>query len=370
MTVGLPISASHQGRVVMETGVPRVQEGDLVRGEIMNAMHPIIREEKVIGYIWANELTSDIQQQIAGMKWHAYMMIITGLLLGISGAVCLINHFMADIDRIRAGLLTLKSDLNYEMPILSGEMGAISLAINEMAHSLIIQKKLEAQVQRAERLAGVGEVAAGLAHEIRNPLMAIRGFAQLLGEDNNSGERKEYLAIITQEVDRMNRLIEQLLYLARPQETAVTLVDMNAVLENTLLLVETQTVRRHIGVSLSLDMGIPKVLVDAEQLRQVVLNIVLNALQAMEGPGQITIDSHYDSDKNAVCITIGDTGKGIDPDDIAKLFDPFFTTKDNGTGLGLSIAQRFVENWGGQILVESILGQGSKFTLVFPAAKE
>jgi len=367
--VGLPISTGHEGRVVMDTGVPRVQEGDLVRGAIMNAMHPIVREGKVIGYIWANEFTSDIQDQIAGMKWHAYSNIIVGLLLGIAGVVFLINRFMADIDKIREGLLTLKSDLNYEMPMLNGEMGAISLAINEMAHGLMTQKKLEAQVQRAERLAGVGEVAAGLAHEIRNPLMAIRGFAQLVGEENDTKKKTEYLAIITQEVDRMNRLIEQLLYLARPQDTAVTLVDVNAVLESTLLLIETQTIRRHIGISLALDMSIPKVRVNAEQMKQVILNLIINALQAMDGPGQITIDSHYDVGKDAVHVAIGDTGKGIDPSDIAKLFDPFFTTKDDGTGLGLSVAQRLMENWDGKILVESVLGQGSKFTLVFPAAK-
>ncbi len=367
--VGLPISVGHEGRIVMDSGLPRVQEGDLVRGAVMNAMYPIVRDGRVIGYIWANEFTSDIQDQIAGMKWHAYMNIIAGLLLGIAGVVFLINRFMADIDIISEGLLKLKNDLNYRMPVLTGEMGTISLAINEMAHGLVAQKKLEAQVQRAERLAGVGEVAAGLAHEIRNPLMAIRGFAQLAGEETDSATKKEYLAIIMQEADRMNRLIEQLLYLARPQDTCVTLVDVNAVLENTLLLVETQSIRRHIGISLALDMSIPKVRVDAEQMKQVLLNIVINALQAMDGPGQITIDSHYDAGQKMVCVAIGDTGKGIDPVDIPKLFDPFFTTKDNGTGLGLSVAQRLMENWDGKILVESKLGQGSKFTLVFPAAE-
>ncbi|MEN6568250.1 MAG: ATP-binding protein [Veillonellales bacterium] len=368
--VGMPISQTHEGRIVMQGGEQRVQEGDLVRGQVMNAMYPIIRQGKVLGYIWANELTSDIESQLVAMKRHTYVMIILGLLLGIGGIIYSIEHLMNDIGKIKRGLSNIKQDLNYQLPPLGGEVGEIANALNDMAHSLAAQKMVEKQVQTAERLAAIGEVAAGLAHEIRNPLMAIKGFAQLLGESLNQEEKTEYLKIISQEADRMNRLIEQLLCFARPAATEVKLVDVNEVLESTLLLIGNPAMHQNIKITSTLASDVPKVLVEGEQLKQVYLNLIINAIQSISQQGEVCVSSICDRENRCVCVAIQDNGSGIDPGHISRIFDPFFTTKEGGTGLGLAVAYRLMETWGGKITVESSAGFGSVFTLFFPVPEE
>ncbi len=365
--VGLPIGPAHEGRIVMASGQPRVQEGDLVRGQIMNAMHPIIRDGRVIGYIWANEFTADIQAQIGAMTKHVYISILLGLILGIAGIVYLVGRLATDIDHIKSSLIRLKNDLTHRMPRLGGEMGEIAAAIDDMAHSLAAKRQLEEQVQRAERLALAGELSAGLAHEIRNPMMAVKGFAQLLKEEITPDEQAEYTDIIIKETVRMNRLIEELLTFARPPASGIHAVDVNTVVADTLLLFEPKAARSGIGISRALAPGLPQVNVDSERLKQVIINVLINAGQAVGDGGKIAVRTAFGPAGRSVRISIADSGVGIVPENLAKLFDPFFTTKDEGTGLGLSVAARLMESWGGKILVDSTLGRGSVFTLVLPA---
>lgn len=365
--VGLPIGPSHEGRIVMATGQPRVQEGDLVRGQIMNAMHPVIRDGRVIGYIWANEFTADIQAQIGAMTQHVYISIILGLILGVSGIVYLVGWLATDIERIKGGLMRLKSDLAHRMPRLSGEMNEIATAIDDMAAGLAAKRRLEEKVQQAERLALAGELAAGLAHEIRNPMMAVKGFAQLLKEEITPAEQHEYTDIIIKETARMNRLIEELLTFARPPAVGIGPVAINDLVADSLLLFEPKAAQSRTEIVRSLAPGLPQVKVDSERLKQVLINVLINAGQAVGHGGEIRVATFCDPADRAVRISIADTGVGIAPENIGKLFDPFFTTKDDGTGLGLSVAARLMESWGGKILVDSTLGRGSVFTLVLPA---
>lgn len=367
-TVGVAIGESHEGRVVMETGVPRVQEGLLVRGMIMNAMYPVIRDNQVIGYIWANEMTADIRQQIGTMTKKIFFLVLAGLLIGILGVAHVIDKIVADVDRIKAGLRTIRGNFPHTLPLMPGEIGEIATAINDLVIDLAEKKRLEEQVQHAERLAVAGEIAASLAHEIRNPLMAIKGFAQLLKETRDPAETEEYSEIIVKETDRMNRLIEQLLCLARPASSVEVPVDVTAVLDNTLQLIESRARRNHIEIQRSFERKIPPVIADCENLKQVFLNLLINAVQAMELGGVMSASVVYKPAEKAVQITISDTGIGIHPEMIQRLFDPFFTTKENGTGLGLSVAQRFVRNWGGEITVDSTVGTGSTFSITLPEA--
>ncbi len=365
--VGLPIGPAHEGRIVMATGLPRVQEGALVRGEIMNAMHPIVRDGRVIGYIWANEFTADIQAQIGAMTKHVYISIVLGLLLGVVGVGYLVSWLATDIGRIKGSLMRLKSDLAYRLPRLNGEMNEIATAINDMADGLAAKRRLEEQVQRAERLALAGELAAGLAHEIRNPMMAVKGFAQLLREEITPAEQNEYTDIIIKETARMNRLIEELLTFARPPAAGIGPVDVNDLVADSLLLFEPKAAHSRIDIIRSLAPQLPQVKVDSERLKQVIINILMNAGQAVDHDGEIRVATGFEASDRTVRISVSDTGVGIAPENIGKLFDPFFTTKDDGTGLGLSVAERLMESWGGKILVDSTLGRGSVFTLVLPA---
>ena len=365
-TVGRPIGGDHQGRQVMETGRELVQEGSLVRGNIMNAMHPIVRNGATIGYIWANELTEDIQAQVGEMKRNIYWASLTGLLLGLFGIGLVVDSLTKGINHIKTGVLQLQDDLDYRLPRVGGELGEISVVINHLADEIVAKKQLEEQVQRAERLAAVGEIAAGLAHEVRNPLMSIRGFAQLLQEENPNTPQKGYLSIIVSETERMNQLIEKLLFYAKPAVKRQETVYLNAVVENSLLLVETQLRQRQIKQIVRLGVEIPPITADAEQVKQVLLNILLNAMQAIGEKGVIRISTRYLPRERHVQVRVADTGGGVAQENLERIFDPFFTTKEQGTGLGLSVAYRLMETWGGSIRVESGPGQGSKFILIFP----
>lgn len=364
--VGLPISTSHQGRIVMASGTPRVQEGDLVRGQIMNAMHPIIRGGRVIGYAWANELTADIIAQINEIVWQIAGTIVLCLIIGSIGVAVVVGHLAQDIEGINHGVRKIREDLSYRLQPPKGEVGEIATAINEMALALVEKKELEEQVQRADRLSLIGEMTAGMAHEIRNPLMAIKGFAQLQGEDTTAQEQKEYNEIIVREVDRMNQLIEQLLYFSRPTLARLTGVNVNDVLRNTLMLVELRAKSSRILFEVDVAPDLPLVSANEEQLEQVFLNILINAIQALDNDGVIEIVSRRQAELRQVIVCIADSGPGIAPENMDKLFDPFFTTKATGTGLGLSVAQHMMEIWDGKITVESAIGRGSTFTLTFP----
>ena len=368
-TVGRSISQDHQGRWVMESGEERVQEGSLVRGRIMNAMHPVVRNGQIIGYIWANELTEDIQAQVGEMKQSIYIASVIGLLVGLFGVALIVDNLSAGINMIKKGVLHLQDDLDYRLPKLPAELGEISGAINRLGNELSVKRALEAKVQRAERLAAVGEMAAGLAHEVRNPLMSIRGFAQLLQEEQISRSQKEYLEIIVRETERMNSLIEQLLYYARPVVNRIDKVDINPVVENVRKLIESQLKAKNIQIVTRLKKDLPQVSCDAEQLKQVLLNIVINAIQSIDSNGRIRISSDFKTESQQVEVRVEDNGQGIPVEHRERIFDPFFTTKEQGTGLGLSVAFRLMETWGGTIHVESVLGEGSSFVLGFPVER-
>ena len=369
-TIGLSISSDHEGRLVMETGQEMVQIGKLVRGDIMNAMHPVIRNNQVIGYIWANELTAEIDAQLGGMKRNIFLTILAGLLLGLSGSVYVLGHFMKNIDRLKEDILLFRYDLDHQLPLLGNEMDEISEVVNEVVTELAAKRKLESRVLQAERMAAAGEIAAGLAHEVRNPLTAIRGFAQLLEEEIKDPIHNQYLKVIVQETQRMNRLIEQLLYYAKPTEPCLQNIYVNAILENTLLLLASRLHQHNIIVKRKLTRPLPAVFVDPEQLKQVFLNILINAVQAIGDNGEITLSTGFSRDDASVEISIKDNGPGIPPENMPRLFDPFFTTKESGTGLGLSVTFRLVESWGGLIRAESHIAQGSTFTVILPIQKE
>ncbi len=235
------------------------------------------------------------------------------------------------------------------------------------------------RVKDRERLAAIGEMAAGLAHEIRNPLGAIKGAAQLLvGPDGkpleNAQESSEWIDIIIEEVNRLNNVVTQFLDYARPSKNepvAYGSININDVVRKTVQLIETDKAAANIEIDVRLDELIPPVAGDPEQLRQVFLNLGRNALEAMEGSGRLEIISTrrrrsrlgYGSFAE---VRFRDTGKGIPQDKLRSLFIPFYTTKQTGTGLGLAISQRIVTQHNGLIEVRSTPGRGSTFSVFVP----
>ena len=231
------------------------------------------------------------------------------------------------------------------------------------------------RMKERDRLAALGQMAAGLAHEIRNPLGSIKGAAQYLqpveGERPDSSTR-EFLGIIVEEVDRLNKIVSQFLDYARPYRGDQSPLDVNDVVRKTINLIEKERSGSRVEIAMNLHDGLPPVRADAQQLRQVFLNLTINAFDAMAQGGRLQVSTSLrrSTRRGASAafleIRFRDDGVGIPPADLRSLFIPFFTTKEKGTGLGLPISQRIIENHGGTIEVRSQPGSGSTFTVLLP----
>ena len=478
-TVGQSIAEGHQGREVMAKGVSLAVRGTMVRGNILNAMVPIIRDNRIIGYAWANEMTETVDNQIKTMEDVMYLTILLALVLGLCISMPLANEVSNSVQNITKGLLGLRSDLSYRLPAANGEFGEITLAINGMAKSLmntrshteiimesivdgiitidndqkitainnaarkimgldqeaigvnyaslfhdnvkfpsilletlhtgknfigyeedfkrpdgsvvpisvstsmlynnqdklgvvVVFKNLlehrafEDRVRRVDRLAAVGELAAGVAHEIRNPLTAISGSVQILVDELPVEHSSRVFGdVVLKEVSRLNVVIEDLLYFAKPSKHFVASVDPNELVSDTLSLLSPSLKKELVNLESSLDLSIGHIFVDAELIKQVLVNLLLNAIQSLplEG-GEIIVKTQRSTD--GVEIIVSDSGKGIEPECLQRIFDPFFTTKDTGTGLGLAVSNKIIEIHKGFIRVESTIGVGSTFTICLP----
>ncbi|AFM39223.1 PAS/PAC sensor signal transduction histidine kinase [Desulfosporosinus acidiphilus SJ4] len=233
-----------------------------------------------------------------------------------------------------------------------------------MIFDLREKRLLEAKVLRANRLAGLGELAAGIAHEIRNPFTAVKGYSQVLEDELDIDDpRREYTAVIVKEVNRLDRIVQGLLDFARPSVSKFELDNLNQIIEETLVLIEKSAFKDRI--ELQKDYG-ENVLaeVDKDQIKQILLNMFINAGQSIQDQGTIRIVTRREGEQ--VAIRIIDSGMGISQAIIDKLFDPFFTTKEKGTGLGLAIAHQLIELHGGKIEVCSRPNSGAEFKLILP----
>ncbi|HAH3862130.1 TPA: two-component system sensor histidine kinase AtoS [Escherichia coli] len=241
----------------------------------------------------------------------------------------------------------------------------------EMIGALVIfsdltaRKETQRRMAQAERLATLGELMAGVAHEVRNPLTAIRGYVQILRQQTRDPIHQEYLSVVLKEIDSINKVIQQLLEFSRPRHSQWQQVNLNALVEETLVLVQTAGVQARVDFISELDNELSPINADRELLKQVLLNILINAVQAISARGKIRIRTWQYSDSQQA-ISIEDNGSGIDLSLQKKIFDPFFTTKASGTGLGLALSQRIINAHQGDIRVASLPGYGATFTLILP----
>jgi two-component system, NtrC family, sensor histidine kinase HydH len=291
----------------------------------------------------------------------------TGVCLGIGGEKQdLLGLLLVVDDRVRDAFSTDEAAL---LESLSVQIGVV-----------IDNSRQYRRMQERDRLAALGQMAAGLAHEVKNPLGAIKGAAQLLSDPRehharSSAIEQEFVGIILEEVERLDRVVGSVLDYARPSKGELGAVDLNAVVRRTVTVLASDRAEEcEIVTELSDDL--PRVRADAEQLRQVLINLVRNAVQATGGQGTVRVRTAIHATPPAaiaeapagewVEVSVHDAGPGIAPQVLKNLFVPFFTTKDRGTGLGLAISQRMVEEMGGRIEVASHLGDGATFTVLLP----
>jgi two-component system sensor histidine kinase AtoS len=464
--VGVPIAASHPGRNVLRTGTDALHIGAQMRGDIMNAMHALHRDGKVIGYTWANELTTDVTLQLQRMERNLYLILCSGLVLAIFASYRLFAHVVSFIDKLIVEIERAATNLSYRLSVPVGVLGRIPAAINQMIHQLVenrthkehifasvrdgiialdvhgnvtewnaamekmtgiqasevlgkpyknvyrhdptyqsllletlvtgVERKavdtyfphrdgrkvpvnssssllksgdsvigamvvvrdltektvLEEQMRRADRLKAVGELAAGMAHEIRNPLTSIKAFAQIIEESlSHDGENRSYAEIIVQEVDRINRIVERLLLFAKPSPLQHTLTSLGEVVKQTLFLVKNEYSRKRVTVVLN-DKTDASVVMDPELMRQVILNLLLNAIAATPDEGRIEIT--IEANEEEAMVHFFNQGAPIPEELRERIFNPFFSTKEKGIGLGLSVSQSIVRYYGGRLTFENV----------------
>ncbi len=221
------------------------------------------------------------------------------------------------------------------------------------------------QMSRAEHLATLGELAAGLAHEIRNPLAGIAGVIEIIGRDlPSTSPARAVLKDVRQEVAQINRILTDLLETARPHPPQVCLSNLNTTVEHAVMLARQQVLSKPIKIELQKAPDLAEVEHDSDQIHQVLLNLLLNAVQAIEKEGTVRVE--IGSRDDCAAVVVSDTGRGIPLQNLPNIFRPFYTTKGNGTGLGLSLARRIVEEHHGRIEVSSVVGKGSRFEVVLP----
>jgi two-component system sensor histidine kinase HydH len=290
-----------------------------------------------------------------------------------------------DLTGVSETLTHCRSILDHEITYQrkSGEVIPLSLSVSPISNEntvcsgavIVLRdlreiKRLEATVRRSEKLAAIGELAAGVAHEIRNPLSSIKGFAQFLRHSlKDRPEEREYADVMVREVDRINRVVTDLLTYARPLSIDRAPVNLPELVHHSLRLVRADSQCQNVAITSFLSDDLEGIWLDANQITQALLNLLLNSLQAVSVGGKIEVGAAKEDSGRRVHLWVEDNGAGIPPEAQGKIFDPFFTTRDKGTGLGLAIVHKIVENHQGEIRIHSPVtgkGTGTIISLFFP----
>jgi len=315
-------------------------------------------------------------QAIGGMKSVLFILISIGPILALGLAVIFIKGFTRPVGLLLQATRKVKGgDLSFRIQGLRDEFGEVAASFNEMSASLHEQIQ---NMQRAEHLKMVGEMAAGLVHEVKNPLAGIKASIQILLQEGNVPEEdRVVLTAVLGEVNRIESLMKGLLDFARPPKPQFMPVDMNSVVESSITLsLPYSSVasgsRKAVEIVKRLDPRLPMVMADPNQMQQVLLNLFMNAVEAMPGGGTLTVSTSENLETGSspdmgrhIQIEIADTGKGIDEETRKKIFQPFFTTKPTGqgTGLGLSLSYDIVKAHGGEITIETTVNQETTFII-------
>ena len=305
--------------------------------------------------------------------------------LAIAGVVCaaavaLVFVFASSITRSLVGLTRAteqigRGQFDIQVPVTGGdEIGALGARFKRMTEELAARetalKEANKRLVEAEKMTALGQLGAGIAHEVKNPMTSIRGYAQMgLRKVPPDSPLREYFVTIEKETGRSLEILKNLLKFSRQETAEMSLIDLNAVVSDTVKLVMHQLSMRKVDVVPDLSEEPIQVVGNANQIEQVVLNLMMNAGDAMEKGGRVTVST--DEVSGQARIRVADTGSGIPPDVLGRIFDPFFTTKPvgKGTGLGLSVSYGIVKEHKGEITVQSKVGAGTTFTILIPVTK-
>jgi signal transduction histidine kinase len=337
--------------------------------EILVCFHPIIYNNTVVAVEWADTLMPEELYYGKSLFMYLSFLVPISFTIGFILVLLVVNNSNNNILKIRKGLHIMSNDLSYRIENMGGDFGNIVESINSMADSLEAKEKLEEQLQRAEKLASLGQMISGIAHEIRNPLGIIRGTVQLMEKNFKNVEGlQEYVNIVKEQSDRENKVIQELLDYARPAKKVLCKMNINTLINQVLFFTNKYIQDNHVKLTLQLQQDITDIMIDCDKIKQVFVNLIINACEAMESGGSLTIETKTEG--NLIKISFKDTGTGMDEKQMKNLFNPYYTTKPRGTGLGLAISNGIVEMHGGHIEVFSKTNEGSTFIVALPNNNE
>jgi two-component system, NtrC family, sensor kinase len=360
--------------------------------------HPDPETRKVLGIIDITMSLADIDREIVQARRQVILFnVVAILLIGSAATLILFRFIERPIKELVLGTRRIADgDLDHVIPVATGdEMGHLASSFNRMTHNLKkareeiqegirnLEHKVDERTQelrtaqdqliRSEKLIALGKLAATVAHEINNPLTGIFTYIKLMERRIESGRHGpedlekygEYLATMRREVERTAAIVRNLLDFTRPKEPVRQPVSLTKLVDESLSLIRNRLSLGNIAVVNRVP-PLPEVMADPSQIKQVFLNIVINACEAMEGGGRLTIRGAEKESEGAVRLVFCDTGVGINPDDLARIFDPFFTTKEKGTGLGLSVVHGILRRHDGSVEVQSRPGKGTLIAITLP----
>jgi len=383
---------------VLDRGEAWIDRAFVVNDWYITAYEPIKNiNDEIIGILYVGMLErpyiDTTNRVIFGFAVIAILCVVLLLVILYFSTTQIINPLQK---MVVATQKIAKGDLMHKLNVRStDELGDLAQSFDKMTeelrvanHKLIewgktLEKKVEERTEeirkmqshliQQEKLASLGKLAAGIAHEINNPLGGILIYSHLLLEETDkSSPKHDNLKKIVKETTRCKDIVKSLLQFARPRDPEMTLTDVNEILENSLSIMERQALFQNIKLIKKYSNDLPKIVADSAQLQQVFMNIILNGAEAMDGNGKFTIKTSLGRDKKNIHVELADTGHGIKEEDKKRLFEPFFTTKEvgKGTGLGLAISYSIIQKHEGTIKVKSQLGKGSTFTVIIPVKRE
>ena len=381
--VGTRVSEEVYDRVLIK-GLPWIERAFVVNDWYITAYEPIRNfSDKVIGILYVGIL----EKKFSDMR-RATMLYFLGLTLAGIVASVFVSYFLAHriLKPIRhlvfASERLAQGDLSQRVHLKSKDLiGKLGDTFNYMAESLRerdekLKEQAQQTIQESGRLATIGQLAAGVAHELNNPLGGVLMYSHLLLEKLNKDDtNRENLEKIVNQATRCKSIVKGLLDFARQTEPKVELADINELLNGTLVLIENQASFQNVTITRKLSPSLPKIMIDESQIQQVFINIALNAAESMEenheGEGELIIQTKVSDEKRFVEISFSDTGCGIPEENLKRVFEPFYTTKEvgRGTGLGLAISYGMIQRNKGKISVTSIVGKGTIFTIQLPINK-
>jgi two-component system NtrC family sensor kinase len=378
--IGTRVSEEVYEQVVVK-GVPWIDRAYVVNNWYIAAYEPIKNiEDEIIGILYVGVLEEKFTDMRRAAVATFLGIMLAGMIMALVVSSLLARGVLGPIKNlVSVSHRWAKGELEHRVePAGADEIAELAETFNLMASSLKerddqLREYASQQIMKSERLATIGQLAAGVAHELNNPLGAVLMYTHLaLEETEGKDVVRENLEKAVTEASRCKDIVRGLLDFARQSELKVEEADVSETVARTLSMVENQALFQNVQIHEIMSPSLPKIWIDVGQIQQVFTNMVLNAAEAMEGKGELTVIGRMTDDNEYVEIKFTDTGCGISPENQEKIFDPFFTTKEvgRGTGLGLAVSHGIIARHKGTIEVESGLGKGTTFVIRLPVSRE